>query len=30
MSTRIGNPSQAPPGWFDDRAAQLEAAYPDF
>jgi len=30
MSTRIINPSQAPPGWFEERAAKFEAAYPVF
>ncbi|MHB1934819.1 MAG: hypothetical protein ACYCR5_10670 [Leptospirillum sp.] len=30
MDPRIIDPSLAPPGWFDDRAAKFESAYPDF
>ncbi len=30
MSTRIINPSFAPPGWVDERAANFEMVYPDF
>ena len=30
MSTRIINPSFAPPGWFEERAAKFEEAYPEF
>ena len=30
MHIRITDPSQALPGWFEDRAAKFEAAYPDF
>ncbi len=30
MYSRITTPLHAPPGWFEDRAAKFETAYPDF